>query len=133
MIKMIEDVKKLEKALKEDKELAAKYEAELKRIAKEKDAANDGEAIVKAAKAVGFDMTVADLEKASAETQELDPEEIGNSAGGWCFAKHDCYTAWYHDGPDEEGTDCFANYDCYLLNNNPELYKCESTSEAPSW
>ena len=76
MIKMIEDVKKLEQALKVDKELAAKFEAELKRIAQEKDAANDGEAFVKAAKAVGFDISIADLEKVKAETQELDPEEI---------------------------------------------------------
>ena len=113
MIKMIEDVKKLENALQEDKELVAKYEAELRRIAKEKDAANGGEALVKAAKAVGFEITVADLEKASAETQELDPEEIESSAGGsWCFASYDCYTAWHHDGPEEKGTDCLYNYDC---------------------
>ena len=129
---MMENVKKLEKALKDDKELAAKFEAELRRIAQEKDAANDGEAIVKAAKAVGFGISMADLEKAHAETQELDPEELGNSAGGWCFANHDCYTAWYHDGPDKEGTDCFADYDCYTIVHNPELFKCETTS-GPTW
>ena len=121
---MIENLKKLENALKEDKELAAKFEAELKRIAQEKDAANDGEAFVKAAKAVGFEITVADLENASAETQELDPEELGHSAGGWCFANHDCYTAWYHDGPDEEGTDCFSNHDCIKLSENPAINSC---------
>ena len=112
MIKMIENAKKLEKALKEDKELAAKFEAELRRIVQEKDAANDGEAFVKAAKAVGFDMTVADLEKATAETQELDPEEIGNSAGGTCFVNYDCYAAFFHDTPDEQGTACLWDYTC---------------------
>ena len=115
MIKMLENVKKLEKALQEDKELAAKFEAEILRIAKEKDAANDGEAFVKAARAVGFDITVADLEKATAETQELDPEEIESSAGGYCFANYDCYTAFFHDSPAEEGYACFSDYNCELL------------------
>ena len=118
---MLENVKKLENVLKEDKELAAKFEAELRRIAQEKNVANDGEAIVKAAKAVGFDISIADLEKVKAETQELDPEEIEKSAGGsWCFASYDCYTAWHHDGPDEKGTDCLLDYDCMAYWENPK-------------
>ena len=125
MIKMIENAKKLEKALKEDKEQAAKFEAELRRIVQEKDAANDGEAFVKAAKAVGFDISIADLEKVKAETQEIDPEEIGSSAGGsWCWADYDCYTAWHHDGPEEVGTDCFSNHDCIKLSENPAINSC---------
>ena len=112
MIKMLENVKKLEKALKEDKELAAKFETELQRISKEKDAANDGEAFVKAAKAVDFDISMADLEKATAETQELDPEEIETIAGGECAVLHDCYATFLHDTPDEEGYNCWKDYDC---------------------
>ena len=128
MIKMIEDVKKLETALKEDKELAAKFEAELRRIAQEKDVANDGEAFVKAAKAVGFEITVADLEKATAETQELDPEEIETSAGGWCFADYDCYTAFHHDTPKEEGTACWSEYECRVLYIKPD-FECDGIYE----
>ena len=116
---MIDNLKKLEIALKENKELAAKFEAEILRIAKEKDAANDGEAVVKAAKAVGFDISIADLEKAQAETQELDPEEIESSAGGWCWADYDCYTAFFHDTPNEEGNACWWDYDCKTV-HNPE-------------
>ena len=112
---MMENVKKLENALNEDKELAAKFEAELQRITKEKDAANDGEAFVKAAKAVGFDISMADLEKAHAETQEMDPEELGNSAGGLCIFDYDCYTAFFHDTPDESGTACWSDHDCAAL------------------
>ena len=115
MIKMIENLKKLENALKEDKELAAKFETELQRISKEKDAANDGEAFVKAAKAVGFDISMADLEKATAETQELDPEEIETIAGGaetLCVVLHDCYATFLHDTPDEEGYKCWKEYEC---------------------
>ena len=118
---MIENLKKLEKALKEDKELAAKFEAEILRIAREKDVANDGEAFVKAAKAVGFDISIADLEKAKAETQELAPEEIEKSAGGWCWGSYDCYTAWHHDTPNEKGTACLADYDCISINKNSKF------------
>ena len=119
MIKMIENLKKFENALKEDKELAAKFESEILRIAREKDAANDGEAFVKAAKAVGFDISVADLEKATAETQELDAEEIEKGTGGWCWADYDCYTAFFHDTPNEEGNACWWDYDCKTV-HNPE-------------
>ena len=121
MIKMIEDVKKLEKALKEDKELAAKFEAELRRIAREKDAANDGEAFVKAARAVGFDISMADLEKLKAETQEIAPEEIEKIAGGSCWFAHDCFTAFLHDTPDEEGYACWEDYGC-MTSANPCHY-----------
>ena len=117
MIKMTENVKKLEKTLKEDKELAAKFEAELQRITKEKDAANDGEALVKAAKAVGFDISIADLEKAQAETQEIDSEEIEKIAGGSCWIANDCYTAFLHDTPDKEGYACWEDYGCMAFAN----------------
>ena len=118
---MIDNLKKLEKALRENKELAAKFEAELRRIAREKDAANDGEAFGKAARAVGFDITVADLEKASAEIQELDAEEIEKGAGGWCWADYDCYTAWHHDTENYPGTACWSDFDCKTAFHNSEV------------
>ena len=123
MINMMENLKKLENALRENKELAEKFEAELKRIAREKDAANDGEAYAKAAQAVGFDITVADLEKASAETQELDVEEMEKGAGGWCWADYDCYTAFHHNTPEEKGTACWKDYDCKTVYHNSEVGK----------
>ena len=64
---------------------------------------------------MGQDVTVSDLEKAQAETQELDSEELDQTAGGWCWADYDCHTAWHHDTPDEEGTDCFKDHDCITL------------------
>ena len=38
--------------------------------------------MAKAAQALGYDFTVADMEKANAEARELDPEEIEQAAGG---------------------------------------------------
>ena len=117
---MKENVRKFEKTLREDEELRARFAAEFKRIAEEKIAGSDAEAYVKAAKALGVDLSLAEVEKASAETQELDLEEMGKAAGGWtegswCFADYACYTAWNHDSPDEEGFACFTNHNCLIL------------------
>ena len=57
---MTENVRKFEKALREREELRKKFEAEFKRIAEEKSAESDTEAIAKAAQALGYDFTVAD-------------------------------------------------------------------------
>ena len=87
---------------------------------------NDIEAYVKAAKALGVDLSLAEVEKASAETQELDPEEMGKAAGGvdgdgkqddvgWCISLYACFTIHHHDTPDREGYPCFADYDCITI------------------
>ena len=109
---MTENVRKFEKDMRGNEELRKKLFEELKKIAEEKSAESDAEAMAKAARALGYDFTVADMEKAHAETQELDPEEMEQAAGGWCFADYDCYTAWNHDTPDQEGSACFSDYEC---------------------
>ena len=122
---MTENVRKFEKALREDEELRARFAAEFKRIAEEKSALNDIEAYVKAAKALGFELSLTEAEKASAETQELDPEEMEQAAGGWCFADYDCYTAWNHDSPDQPGSACLKDYDCVSVYHNSKIVDYE--------
>ena len=122
---MTENVREFEKALREREELRKKFEAEFKRIAEEKSAESDAEAIAKAAQALGYDFTVADMEKANAETQELDPEEMEQAAGGWCFADYDCYTAWNHDSPDQPGSACLKDYDCVSVYHNSKIVDYE--------
>ena len=78
---MIENVRKFEKDLRGNEKLQKKLFEELAKIAKEKSAESDAEAMAKAAHALGYDFTVADMEKANAETQELDPEEMEQAAG----------------------------------------------------
>ena len=87
---MTENVRKFEKALRESEELQHRLAQELKKIAEENSAESDAEAMAKAAQALGYDFTVADMEKANAETQELDVEEMEQAAGGVCFADYDC-------------------------------------------
>ena len=54
---MTENVRKFEKALRESKEMQAKLAQELKKIAEEKSALNDAEAMAAAARALGYDFT----------------------------------------------------------------------------
>ena len=112
---MFENVKKFEQALRENKELAEQFAGELKRITEERSAGNDAEAMAKAAQALGFDLTAADFEKASAETQEIDPEELQQTAGGFCWGDYDCYTIYHHDTPDDDKTACLFNHSCIII------------------
>lgn len=118
---MIENVRKFEADLRGDEELQKKLYEELVKIAKEKSAESDAEAMAKAAQTLGYDFTVADMEKAHAEARELDPEEIEQAAGGWCFADYDCYTAWNHDSPDQPGSACLKDYDCVSAYHNSKI------------
>ena len=122
---MIENVRKFEADLRGNEELQEKLYEELVKIAKEKSAESDAEAMVKAAQTLGYDFTVADMEKANAETQELDPEEMEQAAGGWCFADYDCYTAWNHDSPDQPGSACLKDYDCVSVYHNSKIVDYE--------
>ena len=122
---MIENVRKFEADLRGNEELQEKLYEELVKIAKEKSAESDAEAMAKAAHALGYDFTVADMEKANAETQELDPEEMEQAAGGWCFADYDCYTAWNHDSPDQPGSACLKDYDCVSVYHNSKIVDYE--------
>ena len=118
---MTENVRKFEKDLRGNEELQKKLYEELVKIAKEKSAESDAEAMAKAAHALGYDFTVADMEKANAEARELDPEEMEQAAGGWCFADYDCYTAWNHDSPDQPGSACLKDYDCVSAYHNSKI------------
>ena len=78
-----ENILAFEAALKENKELREKYEAAQKRIIENKEAESDGEVLVKAAAEVGFTLTLEELERAMAQYQELNDEELEDVAGGW--------------------------------------------------
>ena len=113
---MTENVKKFERTLRENRELAHTFTEELRRITEEKSAKSDTEAIVKAANALGFDFTLADMEKAQAETQEIDPDELGQTAGGsFCMVNFACFTAMRHDTPDTPANACAKDYMCITI------------------
>lgn len=124
---MNDHLKKLEAALRENRELAEKFEAELKRINEEKLAANEREAFAKAANTLGFELTAADLEKAAAAAQQLDPEELDKVSGGggeapdddWCLFDYSCYTAYHHPKHKEGDLEpCWSDYGCITVKHH---------------
>ena len=95
-----------EAALKESAELQEKFAAAKKRIAENKEAEGEVKIFVKAATEVGFDLTVADVERAIAEAQELSDEDLENVSGGfiegWCFFEYFCFIAFLGYPPEED-------------------------------
>lgn len=116
---MTENVRKFEKALEENEVLRRQFEEELKRIAGAKEAESDAEAIAKAATALGYDFTAADYEKASAETQELDADEMAATSGGereTCVFDYACYLALKHNTDRQNQNEaCARDYTCQFI------------------
>ncbi len=98
-----------EEALKK-KENKEKFEAALKKIAEEKSAGSNNEAVVKAAKEIGFDISIEELERSYAEKQEMNDDELDKVAGGRkCTCSYECPVIYYHENPGNN-PDCFMGY-----------------------
>ncbi len=78
----MKDFKAFREDMEKDRELAEKIQKEFKAIGEAGDVTSDREAMIKAAKAFGYDLTVSDLEKFEAENRELDDEELKAVSGG---------------------------------------------------
>lgn len=121
---MNDRLKKLEQALRADKNLADQFTAQLKQIGEEQSAQNDAEAYAKAANALGFELTAADLEKAAAEAQQLDMEEVDSLSGGvgeeeWCLFDYACYATWKHPKhKDGDLEPCWSDYGCITVRHH---------------
>lgn len=119
-----ENILAFEAALKESKELREKYEAALKRIAESKEASCDGEVMTKAAAEVGFTLSMAELERAMAQAQELSEEDLAQVSGGanekeewvWCLDIFYCFAALVH-GDGDSGAACWSDYHCIWFEN----------------
>ena len=73
-----ETIKRFEEALSADERLRNKYDAALKKITDEGTAQSDGEVMVKAAKELGFEISIDEMERFFAEMREIDDNELEN-------------------------------------------------------
>ena len=138
-----EELQRLERDLKEQPELREKLEAEIKRIAETKEAESDGEAMVKAAAALGYTITLEELERATADLEKLDDDEL-DAAGGmnpadesyreqaerrakingrdeygnytYCGGAWHCYAAMMHTETVVRNVRCWTDYRCAMIN-----------------
>jgi len=132
---------RMEADLAASEALREKFNAAIKRIAEAGQAQSDGELFEKAAAELGYQVTAAELERLSAETEELSPDEMEQAAGGKeddsgedgdghaaaCFVAWHCFTAILHTKANEgnENVSCWSDYRCALLNHRPQaqVYK----------
>ena len=119
-----EEIKRFEDALNADEELCARYAEAVKRIAEAGEATCDGEVLVKAAAELGYDISLAELERSYAESQDLSDEELETVAGGRsqvCLFDYYCYTAIWHDEHDpwgrKEQLACWSDWKCVFFNH----------------
>ncbi|MBR5162867.1 MAG: hypothetical protein IKW79_02465 [Schwartzia sp.] len=128
-----EEIKRFERDLNESAELREKLEAEFKRVATAKDAESDGEAMVKAAAALGYAVTLEDLERAVAELEAVDDDELDSVAGGddngvfdehghewWCLGNWHCCLVTRHTETESKRVFCFNDYRCAAFYHHPD-------------
>ena len=111
-----ETLKAFETALNESKELQENFVAAQKRIVENDAASSDGELLVKAAAEVGYTLTMAELERVMAQSQELSDEELNRVVGGadknddWCLFNHHCFATLRHTDDGSTTATCWKNY-----------------------
>ena len=139
----MDGLKRLEDDLKASEELQEKLEATCRRIQEAGKAESDGEIMVAAARELGYDVSIAVLEQARAEAEQLDPDELETVAGGmtnrekykcgygymfnteledeyghsaWCLTAWHCFGATLHTSTEEVEASCWNNYKCFVIN-----------------
>ena len=75
---------------------------------------------------LGYELSIGEFERVSAEAQDLSDEELESVAGGmfvkdrWCLDIYYCYTAFKHDDHEDEpgrkDRACWSDYDCMFIN-----------------
>lgn len=115
-----ENIIKFEQALENSEEKRKEFEAAFNKILDEKSAKSDGEAIRKAAKELGFDISIEEFERSFADKQYMEDDELDKVSGGWCALDHSCFTAFCHDSKDSENDACFKDYICFSMEKSDE-------------
>ena len=106
-----DNILKFEEALRDDPEKKKAFEEALEKIAEEKSVESESEAFVKAAKELGFDLTIEEIERSFAEKQEMGDDELDEVAGGkWCWKDHDCMAIYHVKKECNSSGSCFTNY-----------------------
>ena len=121
------EMARMEADLAASEALREKFNAVMKRIAEAGEAKSDGELFEKACAELGYQITAAELERLSAENEEISPDEMEQTAGGktedsdghdeWCLTAWHCYTVTLHTKANKgnEKVACWSDYLCALV------------------
>ncbi len=127
-----EEFLRLERNLIEQPELKKKLDAEIIRIAEAGEAESDWEAMAKAAAALGYTITIEELERAAADLEKLDDNELEAAGGdtststydkkrgdteGSCTSDYSCMCLWHKKWEDEKGHShwCLTAWHCHAV------------------
>lgn len=102
----MEELKRFENDLRNNEELRKKLDDAVKRITSEGEAANDVEVMVKAAKELGYEISIAALEQAKAKAEEMDADELKQISGG---------------NDDDSAGLCLLEYSCFYMHHQVNL------------
>ena len=128
-MKKSEEILRMERDMNENPGLMEKLKAEVRRIAEAGEAECDGEALLKAAAALGYAVTTEDLDRAAAEMESVDDRELENVAGGQrafekdlCTKDYECYAQWNTVDEDEKGRNawCLTAWHCSVATLHTE-------------
>ena len=110
------DYKQFDIDMDASQELVEQYNEILHRIAVDETAESDADAVIKAAKELGYTITAADLERAMARNEKMDLEELESVSGGsdLCWKDYSCVVAYHTSTVDNDDHDfwCVADYHC---------------------
>ena len=104
-----ENIIKFEETLVNDEAKHKAFDDAYKKIMEEKSVGSNNEAVVKAAKEIGFDISIEELERSYAEKQEMNDDELDKVAGA---GGNDCLTAYKCGKWSMEP--CMSGYYCML-------------------
>ena len=111
----LEKISKLMSDLDKSEELRKQFEQKRQEITESGEYQSDGEIIVAAAKALGYDVTLGDFERTVASAEPVDPDELESVAGGWCWKNNECAMVYNTNREDYKGHNdwCIAVWHCY--------------------
>lgn len=128
----MEELKRLENDLKNNKDLQEKLDNTCKRLKEEGAFGSDGEIMVAAAKELGYEVTIAGLEQARAAAEELDLDALESVSGGdymptdekghdgWCVAAWHCFGVTLHTDAKSPDVSCWSDFLCIWINKGYE-------------
>ena len=130
-MKTIHTLKEFDEALAKDEEMKKTFLETCQKIADAGEASSDGEVIMKAAEEMGYRLSLEEIEREAASSEELNDDELEQVAGGignredeyghdtWCITGWHCYAVTLHTGA-EEKTSCWSNYYCVMAFEDDE-------------
>ena len=127
----VDELKRLTEDFAADEALKAKF-ADATQRALEVGAESEVEAMVVAAKELGYSVAGADIDRLRADVEQIDVDDLESAAGGiwwfsrdaedgheaWCMVTYHCYSVVAHTSDKNKMGACWSDYLCISSSNH---------------